>query len=145
MNVFSIKTTEHIEEILFVFYKYLPPIPQKIKTILVEILPYISALFACIFFLSGILPAPFTLVHFHGLDLLNINVIILRIVYILFSILLYLSFSPLSSKKIKGWFILFNTSLMIVIVGLAFFNIPYIIAILILWHILFQIKSSYLS
>jgi|SRR3989338_7746202 len=132
-----------IEEFLHTFYKHAPNLPYSLKKPIVEVIPYLVFIGGFIFIAPAILPYTGLMTKNPFPDYSEINVLLMRIMYIILGIILFFSFKPLSFKRMKGWYNLFYIGLFMVFFGLAFFDLTSLVFALFLIYILFQIKEFY--
>ena len=140
MNIMDIKRFDQIEEIIATIHKAFPHVPKPGRRILAELTPYASFCVA-----MGIATAQIAsfLIPVLPPSLLPLNLLLLRTVGILLTMVLFLAFKPLSLWMKKGWYMLFYASLMQFLVTLLFFNVYSFGAQVLVWYVLLEIKKEY--
>ena len=137
MNVLDLKRFEQIEEIISTVHKAFPHLPKKPRRLLTESIPYLS-------FIAAVASSFSSIALLRGFDQLFIfNRILLQAVLLLCSVILFISFKPLSLWMKKGWYNLFYVSLIQLLLTLMFFNIYTFSAQIIAWYVLFEVKKEY--
>jgi len=139
MGILDLKRFEQIEEMVGTVHKAFPHLPKSIRRFLTEIVPYVTFTIALGIGLATILPI------FSGATnhIIKFNHYLLQAVLVICSIILIISFKPLSLWMKKGWYNLFYVSLIQLLLTLMFFNVYTFSAQIIAWYVLFEIKAEY--
>ncbi len=146
MDHLRIKSIKDIEKALWLFYRYIPQLPDKIGESLCTIFPYFAVLGGAMLISMGILPfifPEFPIDPLRGSDLFTFNIIMSRILFVLMGVILIISFEKLSKKKLAGWYNIFYLTLFHLFFVLIVFNIYSLLILLIDWYILFVIKPYF--
>ncbi len=146
MGVLDLKRFEQIEEIIGTVHKAFPHVPKSVRRFVTEIIPYVIFLIALIIGFATILPLFSGATDFilgEEDQIFKLNHYLLQAVLLLCSVVLIISFKPLSLWMKKGWYNLFYVSLIQLLLTLMFFNVYTFSAQIITWYVLFEIKTEY--
>lgn len=146
MGVLDLKRFEQIEEIVGTVHKAFPHLPKSVRRFLTEIVPYVTFLIALAIGFAAILPifsGTMDFVFGEESQIFKLNHYLLQAVLLLCSVVLIISFKPLSLWMKKGWLNLFYVSLIQLLLTLMFFNVYTFAAQIIAWYVIFEIKSEY--
>lgn len=146
MGVLDLKRFEQIEEIIGTVHKAFPHLPKSVRRFLTEIVPYVTFLLAITLGFAAILPIFSGTMDFilgEEYQIFKLNHYLLQAVLLLCTVILIISFKPLSLWMKKGWQNLFYVSLIQLLLTLMFFSVYTFAAQIIVWYVLLEIKTEY--
>src|SRR3990167_5841958 len=141
MDIRKIKTFQQIEEFIEVYYKLLPSLQKKLRKNFAVYFGPLVVLAGIYHLVIALLPEPYSIIHTD--NLLKVNILMIKGVFIILGIALITSYSHLRKHQLKGWYNVFYITFFHFFLSLVIFNLPYFIAQLLVWYLLFQIKEFY--
>jgi hypothetical protein len=141
-----------LAKLLDKYYLKLPAFPKDVKDFIVSVSPWLALIFGVLAILSGVsafgtvsVLSPFaTLAGVHAFGFIAI---ISTVILLIQGVIELLAFSPLKSRKVKGWNLLYYSLVLSVVspvISLEIYSIlSSIILALIGYYFLYQIKSYY--
>jgi len=141
-----------LAKLLDKYYLKLPAFPKDVKDFIVSVSPWLALIFGVLAILSGVsafgtlsVLSPFATIA--GVHEFGFITIVSTVILLIQGVIELLAFSPLKSKNVKGWNLLYYSLILGIVSSVISLGV-YSILMSIIWalvgyYFLYQIKSYY--